>query len=404
MRYFEYLSEEQKNRIFLVPPAESIQDFDRETLSHALGATLYMPANIPDIADKLTKNKIVGLISTVLCLEDAVGDMEIEHAEKNLITQAKLLLETREQKGGSNFPFIFIRVRNLEQMKRLVKTLGPALSVLTGFVFPKFNAEEGRQYFEELSQINSTLGKRLYGMPILEDPEIIRLETREAELFKIKEVLNDYKDLVLNIRIGATDLSGLFGIRRNYEFTIYDVAVIRDCIADIVNVFGRPEDGFVISGPVWEYFSPGPRILKPQLRQSPFEGQFGTSGLQLRQRLICKYVDGLIKEVILDKVNGLVGKTIIHPSHLAPVQALYAVTHEEYLDALAVLSNSNGGVQKSDYNNKMNEMKPHMNWAKKIMTMAKIYGVLNDRHDYTSIIYARERLQNIGQPFSQHKN
>ena len=44
-------------------------------------------------------------------------------------------------------------------------------------------------------------------------------------------------------------------------------------------------------------------------------------------------IDGLIREVQLDRANGLVGKTGIHPSHVAVVHALSVVSHEEYRDA-----------------------------------------------------------------------
>ena len=55
----------------------------------------------------------------------------------------------------------------------------------------------------------------------------------------------------------VTDLSGLFGLRRPHDSTIWDIAVVRDVIADIVNVFGRAGDGLSISGAVWEYYRHG---------------------------------------------------------------------------------------------------------------------------------------------------
>lgn len=395
MIYFNYLSREQKDKIFHIPPVTGSLDARKETLAHSLGATLYMPGTFNKAISNIIDNKIPGLISTVLCLEDSVDDREVDAAEKNLAAQLKTLLLIKEK--GSSLPFIFIRVRNIEQFKRLTKKLGPTIHALTGFVFPKFDNVMGQEYFEHLAETNERIGKRLYGMPILEGPGVIHLESRAVYLLRNKELLDQYKDLVLNVRMGATDLSGLYGLRRSPELTIYDIAVIRDFIADLVNIFGRPRDGYVISGPVWEYFSSGPRVLKPQLRQSPFQEKFGTDGSRVRENLLCRYIDGLIREVMLDKANGLIGKTIIHPSHILPVQALYAVTHEEYCDAVDILANGgNGGVTKSVYNNKMNEPKPHTNWAKKIMTLSKIYGVLNEGYDYTSIIYEGEKLQSIG--------
>ncbi len=395
MSYFSYLTAEQKERIFFIPPYEGPLDADKKTLAHALGATLYMSGTHYKAINAIADNQISGLISTVLCLEDAVDDRYVDDAERNLALQLRKLLSLREK--GSVLPFIFIRVRDIGQLKRITRQFGRALDVLTGFVFPKFEVDAGLEYFNHLKETNAYLGKTLYGMPILESHRVICRESRIKNLLDIKKLLEGYKDIVLNVRMGATDLSGLYGLRRSPELTIYDIAVIRGFIADLVNIFGKPEDGYVISGPVWEYFSSGSRVLKPQLRQSPFQEQFGNDGSKLRESLLCGYIDGLIREVMLDKANGLIGKTIIHPTHLLPVQALYAITHEEYCDARDILANSeNGGVTKSVYNNKMNEAKPHTNWATRIMTLSKIYGVLNERHDYTSIIYEGEKLQSIG--------
>ena len=55
---------------------------------------------------------------------------------------------------------------------------------------------------------------------------------------------------------------------------------------------------------------------------------------------------------------------------------------------MSIIANSEGqvGVLKSQYNNKMNEMKPHLYWAKRILLQAKIYGVYNEDQDFTSLI------------------
>jgi len=394
MTYFDYLSHDLKQKIFFLPPTQEPLNINKVTLAHALGATLYMPGTSHRAISKIMHNEIPGLISTVICLEDAVDDREVDAAEKNLALQLKglLSLSSINEKGGS-LPFIFIRVRDINQFKRLTNSLGSALKVLTGFVFPKFNISNGYEYLEQLVKTNEQNGLKLYGMPILEDSEVIYAESRLVSLLKIKELLDSYREVVLNIRMGATDLSGLYGIRRSPELTIYDIAVIRDFIAVLVNVFRRNNDEYVVSGPVWEYFSSGERVLKPLLRQTPFQEQFGQEGQRVRYNLLCSYMDGLIREVMLDKANGLIGKTVIHPDHILPVQALYVVTHEEYCDARDILANGgNGGVTKSVYKNKMNESKPHTFWAQRIMELSKIYGVLNERYDYTSIIYEGEKL------------
>ena len=104
-----------------------------------------------------------------------------------------------------------------------------------------------------------------------------------------------------------------------------------DVLTAVVNVFGRVESGsYVVAGPVWEYFSATERMFKPQLRESPFVAHEERA---LRTKLIAADLDGLIREVVLDRANGLTGKTVIHPVHVAAVHALSVVTAEEYADA-----------------------------------------------------------------------
>lgn len=44
----------------------------------------------------------------------------------------------------------------------------------------------------------------------------------------------------------------------------------------------------------------------------------------------------------MDRQNGILGKTIIHPSHIRVVHALYVVSYEEYLDALSIVEHNDG--------------------------------------------------------------
>ena len=390
MRYFNYLSAEEEQTIFFLPP-QPIRVEDRQTMEYALGAALYMPATRLTVAQDIIEGKLSGLMTMVLCLEDAIGDNEVQMAENMVIRHLQQLAKAVEQQelAAESVPLIFIRIREASQMLRVTETLGPALPFLTGFIFPKFQPGNGQTFLETLAMLNKSIGRTLYGMPILESREMIYRENRWQNLMTIKSLLGDYRQQILNIRIGATDFSGLFGLRRNPDLTIYDIAPIRDCIADIVNIFCRPEDPYVVSGPVWEFYS-SERVLKPQLRQTPFTDSLGQAGGRLRSNMVCRYIDGLIHEVLLDKANGLVGKTIIHPTHIKPVQSLCVVTHEEYSDALNILHGDSDvrGVMASSYANKMNEIKPHTRWAKNILIKSKIYGVFNEHRNFTSLLDA----------------
>lgn len=396
MRYFDYLTTEQESDIFHYLPTEFSNRDDKELLAYAVGAALYMPAIRSTIAEDILNQKIRGLVSIVIDLEDAVGDNQVHLAEQTLF-ETMYKLQTYIETGrlqGKSLPLLFIRVRSAEQFSKLLAILSEQIPLITGFAFPKFTADSGEAYFRILDDYNQ--GKPidapiLYGMPILETTDVIFRESRLITLLAIQDLLTKYKKYVLNVRIGATDFSSIFGLRRNPDMTIYDIGVIRDCVTDIINIFGRADNTFVISGPVWEYFK-SDRVLKPQLRETPFEEMMGQDGLRLRMSYIDRYVDGLIREVAFDKENGIIGKTIIHPTHLQPVQSLYVVTHEEYIDAMSIISNNQGnlGVMKSQYENKMNEIKPHLNWSNRIMNRSKIFGVLHEKHNFTSLLAVKQ--------------
>lgn len=389
MRLFSDLNEEEYDRIFFKKPFQFSKNSRREILAYALGATLYMPATRPNIHQDLLSKKHAGLTSMVIDLEDAIGDEEVQAAETRLIDELNNLSDEME-KGLLNeddLPLIFIRIRDNDQFIRLIKSIQKGLQLLTGIVIPKFSSKHGEQILQGIKHLNDT-GYQLYALPILETKKVIEKETRLDELLSIKTLVDQYEEYILNIRIGATDFCGLYGIRRNSDTTVYDIAVIRDCISDIINVFLRSDHPYVISGPVWEYFSSKERMLKPQLRQTPFRERFGQDGIDLRSKLIDKHMDGLIREILMDITNGLTGKTIIHPTHIRPVQALNTVTYEEYLDAQSIISQANGeiGVMKSAFQNKMNEIKPHYYWAQKVLLKSEIYGVLNEEYTYIDLL------------------
>jgi hypothetical protein len=165
------------------------------------------------------------------------------------------------------------------------------------------------------------------------------------------------------------------------------VRMIADVISDVVNIFGRADgSGYAVTGPVWEYFPATERMFKPQLRESPFVEH---SERRLRAQLIAGDLDGLIREVALDRANGLIGKTVIHPTHVAAVHSLSVVTHEEYADATDILGTAAaGGVASSSYRNKMNESKPHTAWARGTALRAQVFGVAHEGITFVDLLGA----------------
>ncbi len=126
---------------------------------------------------------------------------------------------------ATSFPRRFgDHIRNLDQFKHFGAGLTKhQVKSLCGINFPKFNAENGYEYYAYLRDLNEKFGEIIYGMPIIEDKEVAYKESRLAELIGIKKILDKYKDLVLRVRVGATDFSSVFGVRRGVGYSVYDI-------------------------------------------------------------------------------------------------------------------------------------------------------------------------------------
>ncbi|MFB6962089.1 HpcH/HpaI aldolase/citrate lyase family protein [Streptomyces sp. NPDC056309] len=388
MRHFGHLAAEVRQRLFHREPCEFTADSPARTLSAALGATLYSPATRPRLAGDIVKQADRGVVSMVLCLEDSIEDAEVEHGEENLVRQFTELAALEQASGSVELPLLFVRVRVPEQIPDLVRRLGPAVRLLAGFVLPKFTAERGIPFLEAVQAAEAESGRRLFAMPVLESPELLYRESRVETLEGIFRAVDKYRDRVLALRLGVTDFCSSYGLRRAPDMTAYDLQVVASVIADVVNMLGRADGtGFTVTGPVWEYFRVQERMFKPQLRQSPF---MEVQAVELREKLIEHAMDGLLREISLDHANGLLGKTCIHPSHVLPVHALSVVSHEEFSDAADILrpERGGGGVLRSAYTNKMNEVKPHRAWAERTLLRAEVFGVAREDVGFVELLAA----------------
>lgn len=386
MHHFRYLTPDQRGDIFHREPAEFTAESPARTLAAALGATLYSPATRPGLARDVVKQAARGVVSMVLCLEDSIADGDVAAAEDNLVRQFALLADGPG--AAEEPPLLFVRVREPAQITGLVARLGPSVRLLSGFVLPKFTEERGAPFLEALTEAEAACGRRLFAMPVLESPDLLHLESRRETLAGIARTLDKYRERVLAVRLGVTDFCSAYGLRRTPEMTAYDVHIVASVIADVVNVLGRVDGtGFTVTGPVWEYFRQQERMFKPQLRRSPF---LSGRAEDVRTALIEHDMDGLMREIELDRANGLLGKTCIHPSHVPPVHALSVVSHEEFCDATDVLrpESDGGGVLRSTYTNKMNEVKPHRAWAERTLLRGEVFGVARENVTFVELLAA----------------
>jgi citrate lyase beta subunit len=367
--HFGHLSATQRERLFAVPPQPFTRASGREKLALGLGATLYSPGTRPSLAEDARRAGRIGATSTVWCLEDAVPHAAVPAAQANVVRQLALL-----DPDDETAPMVFVRVRTPEQLREVAREAGTLLPRLTGFVLPKIApGPVGQAWMQALARAGERAGEPLYGMPVLEHEDLAWTETRAAHLAGLRALFGEHREQVLAVRVGGTDLCGLFGLRRDGDTTIWEVAVVRDMLADVLNTFGRRGE-HVVTGPVWEHFASPERLFRSRLRATPWQRHRVE---RLRDRLVRDDVDELLREVVADRANGFTGKTVIHPTHVSVVNALHAVTREEYDDALSVLAGrDDGGVVPSPTGGKMNETGPHGLWAEQVAARAAVFGVL----------------------------
>ncbi len=312
-------------------------------LYYGVGALLYCPATKKTIADSVISERFGTKYSLALCLEDTVGDRFVTQAENLLIDSVNRICRSRQARPFF-LPKIFIRVRNPGQILRLTEALGRSLEIITGFIMPKFAAGNAQSYIRAVIRANELSQKPLYMMPIYEDSSLLDLRTRQELLYRLKDVLSAVETLVLNIRVGGSDLCHAFGIRRHPDESIHQIRPVSDILSDIITVYGTD---YVVSGPVWEYYS-GPG-----------------------------WEQGLKQEIRDDRLCGFIGKTVIHPSQIPVVNEACRVSEKDLGDARSILSwdpDSDTFVSGSLSGERMNEYKTHSRWARQTVYLAEAFG------------------------------
>ena len=381
---------------FKEPEVEFNKNTPKEILQYCVGSLLYTPATNTKIGQKIINKDIKYLKAIALCLEDAIGSGQVAEAEK-CVKNTLALLNDNIDSCENDLPLIFIRVREPQQMWRLYKNCGDLLELITGFLIPKFNKDNMQDYIENFHKVKEKIESPLYILPIIESTNAIYIQNRIDNLLQIREGLDLIRDEVLNVRVGGADFSNIFGIRRKMRDTIWDVRVVANCLADIINMFSKD---YVVSGAVWEYFdsvhcvpdyteglkswkisdypkhfpSADSKEIKERevkmLRQNGAAPQF-TPGKE--------WLVGLKKELYLDRLNGMIGKTCIHPKQLECVQKSLIISKEDYEDATQIVNASVSEYGVLNGHGKMNELRTHINWAKKVIKLASIYGVKEDK-------------------------
>ena len=289
MKYFNYIEDKKLKEIFYKKPNEFDKDTDIDILKYSLGAFLYIPANKYNQIYKTIVNQDINPKPLAICLEDAIG----EFGEKEAIDNLELVLEDLSKEVFyklDNLPLIFIRVKDLKQLNKIKTILIKNKNYITGIIIPKATAVLVESFISTLDDFGLS---KMYVIPIIESENFIYTEVKEDNFIKMYKTLLKYKNRILGIRIGLTDILGMYGIRRDRNFLIYDNLIASSFIQDVINYLNREELDIPISAGVSELFNMDDKLIREKF----------------------------IKEIMLDKYHGFVGKTVIHPKQVEIVQA-----------------------------------------------------------------------------------
>ncbi|HEX8615243.1 MAG TPA: HpcH/HpaI aldolase/citrate lyase family protein [Telluria sp.] len=289
----------------------------------SMGASLYVPANHKYLMDVANGERMGHVRSLIFCTEDAVADADLSWALFNL----SVVLANMKTEGAAER---FVRVRNPEVMARVLAM--PGADKLTGFVIPKATRANFDAYFKQIRNTDHML------MPTLETAEVFN----DWEMRQFRKMLEapGVRHRILALRIGGNDLLALLGLRRPRTMTLYRTP-LGPVIARLVTIF-RPY-GFVLTAPVFEHLD------LPEL---------------------------LDQEVAEDMAHGMVGKTAIHPSQIAPIEQHYRVKPNDLAAARAILDVDAPAVFKM--HNSMCEVATHRAWAERTIEQSKVFGAHHD--------------------------
>lgn len=282
-----------------------------------------MPATRTDLLDVVLSRKIQGLLSLVVCLEDAVAERDVTVALTNLNSLLRDIhaLGCRPEKA----PLLFIRPRDTNMAISLNDC--PLIGHVDGFVVPKLNMSNLKSWEKALTHPGLML------MPTLETADVYD----PAAMVELREALKStLYNRIIALRIGGNDLMGCLGVRRSPTMTLYQ-SPMSYVIPMLCGVMGQ---SFALTAPVFEQMD----------------------NLVLLQ-----------EELELDIAYGLVGKTAIHPCQIRTIHNALQVSLDDYNAAQLILGENVAAVFKHD--GAMCEPATHWRWANNIIERARWHGI-----------------------------
>ena len=284
--------------------------------AYRLGASLYIPADHPQLEATLSGRKYPAVRSLIACTEDAVLPDRLEYA----LAQLREALGQLPARGVG--PMRFVRCRNPQTLSHILSL--PGIERIDGFVLPKFD-------FDNLAEYTRLLGNtRFYVMPTLETLGVFD----PAWQRELLQALQPSPLKVLALRIGGNDLLKFLGLRRLRGVTTYETPV-GALIAQLVLTF-RPH-GFQLTAPVYDYFDDTPT---------------------------------LVREIAQDLRMGLIGKTAIHPRQAKVIERGLRVSQQDMSAARKIMGPGGQHAAVFQHEGGMLETAVHSEWARQTLAKA----------------------------------
>ncbi len=277
-----------------------------------LGGTLFVPASHKNLEAVLSGEKYLELRSVVIDFEDGLATADREQAINRFHSILENLQEVKLLR--------FIRPQNPQMLKEFLQQIN--IGKIDGFILPKFGLENAREYLSTVQNFQF--------MPSIEGKELFDIQ----QLQKLRDILLPHQEQTICIRFGAQDMLRQLGLKQ--AGSIYDMLAPAQVIANLITPFQPP--GLNISAPVYPNFSDK---------------------------------EGFEKEVTYELQNGLISKTIIHPSQIQLINELYMVTSKEFAEANTLLTQKSGVL---NLNGSMGETSTQRPWAAVINTRKYLYG------------------------------
>ncbi len=281
-----------------------------------LGASLYVPATHPKLLGALTGHHFPGVRSLIACTEDSLSDDDLA---AGLDALAALLPRLPGRQVG---PLRFIRPRNAQVLAELLAM--PGIDRVHGFVIPKADQSTFGAY-------DALLGPRdFWVMPTLETCAVFD-PTDLADLRRLFQSCATQRH-ILALRIGGNDLLRMLGLKRSRGVTLYQTPL--GLLTQQLVLAFRPF-GFQLTAPVYDFVD-DPVTLRAEAAQ--------------------------------DVLQGLVGKTAIHPAQVPVIDAVLSVCERD-LEAARLLLDEDRAVFKHDGG--MLERSVHLPWARALLERAR---------------------------------